>query len=141
MTVEQVVPELMVRDVEATLQFYVRVLGFRLLEGEFDDDERLVWAKARLGGFILAFKDVEVVRRELPDLHDVEPGSTACLCLTVHDVDVYYPMLEEVVTVLRSPVDTEYGTRRMVVQDPDGTVLMIESVSDEDDLEELPLDN
>jgi catechol 2,3-dioxygenase-like lactoylglutathione lyase family enzyme len=111
---EQLVTEILVRDIRRSIDFYLR-LGFALLRDDGDFAE-LTWEGHRL--FLAeasAFHDVR------PGIAAVTPFPTANVRVMVADVDRYWRLAHEVGAEVVVPVDDRYyGLRDFTIRDPDG---------------------
>ena len=112
---EQLVTEILVRDIRRSVDFYRR-LGFELLRDGGDFVE-LTWEDHRL--FLAeqsAFRDVE---------HAVLPAPSALplanVRVMVPDVDTYWDLTREIGAEVVVPIaDRYYGLRDFTILDPDG---------------------
>ena len=120
---EQLVTEIVVRDIRRSVDFY-RHLGFELLRDGGDFVE-LTWEEHRL--FLAepsAFRDVE---------HAVLPVSPvfplANVRVMVPDVDRYWGLIHEIGAEIVVPIgDRYYGLRDFTIRDPDGFGVRFASV-------------
>lgn len=116
-----VAPEFFVRDVDASIEFYVDKLGFALVRADPEGD-------GRHGFAVLARGDAEFMF-----VHEsaLGPGNRAALPypraagvdirLMVDDVDaVYASVREHGVNVVLSLDDRPYGLRDFIISDADG---------------------
>jgi catechol 2,3-dioxygenase-like lactoylglutathione lyase family enzyme len=112
---EQLVTEMLVRDIRKSIDFYLR-LGFQLLRDGGDFVE-LTWEGHRL--FLAersAFHGVEHV--ELPS---APPFPLANVRVMVPDVDRYWALTREIGAEIAVPIgDRYYGLRDFTVRDLDG---------------------
>lgn len=111
---EQLVTEILVRDVRRSVEFYRR-LGFELLRDAGDfveltwEDHRLYLAEAT------AFRDVDVERGAPPSF------PTANVRVMVPDVDRYWKLVGDMGARVVVPIgDRYYGLRDFTIADPDG---------------------
>ena len=113
---EQLVTEILVRDIRRSVNFY-RSLGFSLLRDGGDFVE-LTWEEHRLFlAEISAFRDV----------HGAAAGATpptfplASVRVMVHDVDRCWKLANEIGASIVIPLaDRYYGLRDFTIADPDG---------------------
>ncbi len=116
-----VAPEFFVRDVDASVAFYVDTLGFTLLRADAGADGRRTFAVVVRGAaeFMLA--------------HEAFLGTATCealpypraagvdIRLMVDDVDAEYARISAAGARIVLPVkDQPYGLRDFIVADPDG---------------------
>jgi catechol 2,3-dioxygenase-like lactoylglutathione lyase family enzyme len=112
---EQLVTEILVRDIRKSIDFYLR-LGFQLLRDGGDFVE-LTWEGHRL--FLAersAFHGVEHVK-----LPSAPPFPLANVRVMVPDVDRYWALTREIGAEIAVPIgDRYYGLRDFTVRDLDG---------------------
>ena len=112
---EQLVTEIVVRDIKRSTDFYRR-LGFELLRDGGDFVE-VTWERHRL--FLAeasAFRGVEHVA--VPSPAAFPPGNVRVM---VADVDKHWELVNEIGLPIVVPVgDRYYGLRDFTIADPDG---------------------
>lgn len=126
---------LMVSDVNRTIDFYVDVLEFhhvmsvamgseQVLFDYTKDSQPLVYA-------LLKHNDVEIMLQERQSLmknvpafsEDEDIRSSAVLYFDVYDVDGLAENLKKHCSIVRDLHDTFYGMREIYVKDPNGYIL------------------
>jgi catechol 2,3-dioxygenase-like lactoylglutathione lyase family enzyme len=114
---EQLVTEIVVRDIERSARFY-RQLGFRVLRDAGDFVE-LSWEDHLLFiAEISAYHEVNVEDIKLPELLKFP---FANIRIMVPNVDAYWKLVKEMGAQIIIPVaDRYYGLRDFIVSDPDG---------------------
>ena len=112
---EQLVTEILVRDIRRSTDFYLR-LGFQLLRdaGNFVE---LMWEEHRLFlAELSAFPEVSGVAAPAPP-----PFPLANIRVMVPNVDDYWKLANEIgAPVIVSIADRYYGLRDFIIADPDG---------------------
>jgi uncharacterized glyoxalase superfamily protein PhnB len=104
------VPYLTFQSGEASLKFLVTGLGFEIATEQRSEDGGVVHAELRRG-------DAVIMGGDGPH----RPAPTPGLYLVVDDVDgLFETALEAGAKEVYPPEDTEWGTRRARLQDPDG---------------------
>ena len=112
---ETAIPVLQVGDSGAAAEFYCGRLGFTLLSSWPSADTR------RDPRYLTLVR--EGARLHVHSFQGAGAG-TAAVYLFVDDVDALYAELRSRgVSVAAPPIDQEWGTREIVVRDPDGNVL------------------
>lgn len=90
--------------------FITTVLGFEVITEQRGDDGSVVHAELGRGDAVV-----------MGGAGDAVPGAAPGLYLVVDDVDTMFAAAVDAgATVVRHPEDTEWGTRRARVLDPDG---------------------
>ena len=113
----KVAPEFFVRDVGASVRFYVEKLGFVLLRQE------PVFAVVALGDahVLLAHESIAPDRAELGS---TTRGAGVNVRIMVDDVDAVYERAKaNGVRIVHDIADRYYGLRDFIVADPDGFML------------------
>ena len=120
---EQLVTEIVVRDIRGSVAFYRR-LGFELLRDGGDFVE-LTWEDHRLFlAELSAFRDVHN-----PVLATPPPFPLANVRVMVPNVDEYWTLANEIGAKVIVPVaDRYYGLRDFTIADPDGFGVRFASV-------------
>lgn len=120
---EQLVTEIVVRDMRRSVDFYRR-LGFELLRDGGDFVE-MTWEEHRL--FLAepsAFHDADLAALPVPP-----PFPPANVRVMVPDVDRYWALTQEMGAEIAVPIgDRYYGLRDFTIRDPDGFGLRFASV-------------
>jgi catechol 2,3-dioxygenase-like lactoylglutathione lyase family enzyme len=123
---DQLVTEILVRDIRRSVDFYRR-LGFELLRDGGDFVE-LTWEEHRL--FLAepsAFRDVEHAALPAPPAFPL-----ANVRVMVPDVDRYWSLSQEIGAEVAVPVGNRYyGLRDFMVRDPDGFGVRFASLLDD----------
>ncbi len=112
---EQLVTEIVVRDIRCSTDFYRR-LGFQLLRDGGDFVE-LTWEDHRLFlAELSAFHEVDQAELPAPPRFPL-----ANVRVMVSDVDDYWRLANEIGAQIIVPIaDRHYGLRDFIVADPDG---------------------
>src|SRR6478752_5853051 len=112
---EQLVTEIVVRDIGRSVEFYGR-LGFELLRDGGDFVE-LTWEKHRLFlAELTAFRDASGANLASP-----RPFTLANVRVMVPNVDDYWKLANEISAPVIVPIaDRYYGLRDFTIVDPDG---------------------
>lgn len=114
---EQLVTEIVVRDIQRSIKFY-RELGFKVLRDAGDFVE-LTWEDHQLYiAELSAFHEITGSNVELP-----EPSKFPLVNIRVMvpDVDDYWKLAKEMGAQIVIPIsDRYYGLRDFIISDPDG---------------------
>ena len=114
--VEQIIPILNVRDVGASLRFYVDVLGF---------DRPWHW------GDPPSFGGVHADDSEIQFCLNGQGGAGTWFAIWVDDVDAWYERLRSrAVDIRQAPVTFPWGVRELNIADPDGHRIRFSTATD-----------
>lgn len=117
-----VTPNLVCRDLAASLAFYRDVLGFTI-SMSVPDAPPYVFVGLERDGVSVFLNDVTVVVADFPAMAATPPGGTATMFFTVTDVDALHDAVAPKATVMM-PLKTQfYGMREFAVTDPDGHLI------------------
>lgn len=106
------------KNVSATATFYEELLG---MKRHFDSDWFVILTHANIEGLELGVlqRDHEIV----PEAARAAPAGVM-LTFVVDDCDaIHERALKQGALVVETPVDMPYGQRRMLLKDPDGTIV------------------
>ena len=115
-------PNLMVENVNKTVEYYQNVLGFTLLRtvpesGSFD------WAMVKRNDVVLMFQSKKSLSGEMPLFKTQNPGGGLTLYVRVEGVHELYYDLNETAEIVSDLEDTFYGTTEFSITDLNGYVL------------------
>ena len=119
---KKLTPNLMVIDVNKTIDFYKNILGFKTImtvqeEGVFQ------WAMMKNGNVEVMFQSKENLSKEIPELESKEIGGSLTLYIDVPDVKTLYEKVKGKVTIVQDMHATFYGTSEFSVKDINGYIL------------------
>jgi catechol 2,3-dioxygenase-like lactoylglutathione lyase family enzyme len=117
-----VTPNLICRDLAASLAFYRDVLGFTITMN-VPDAAPYVFVGLERDGVPVFLNDVKAAAEDFPSMASTPPGGTATLFFIVADVDALHAVVAPQAPVVM-PLKTQfYGMREFAVTDPDGHLL------------------
>jgi len=133
MALKKLTPNLMVEDVNRTVEFYQDVFGFVFVMGVIEEIQeiRTSYQKDRLLDYaMMKCEDVEIMfqakrslSETLPVLKDKEIGGTLTLYIEVEGVQELYARIKDKVTVVKDLHTTFYGMQEFYVQDCNGYIV------------------
>ena len=120
---ESLSPNLVVKDVNRSVQFYSGKLGFNLIvsvpeQGVFN------WAMVQRGPVTIMFQTLPSIQEDLPELKIQVKGSLGTFYIKVKGLDQLYQTLKGNVEIIVEMRKTFYGAREFAVKDPDDYILM-----------------
>lgn len=121
-------PNLMVEDVNATVTFYERVLGFHIIESVLAANRpstgQWQFAIINLEGVTIMLQDRRTLVEDIPEFADKQIGGTMTLYIHVEDVRGLFENVKSQVDVLKEGLyETFYGTTEFTMRDPNGYIL------------------
>lgn len=117
---KQVTPNLVVKDVNATCEFYVGKLGFSTVL-TIPDTGKFLFEMLKRDSVTVMFQDIESLKQGFPN-DDIKPAAgSIILYIDITEFDELVDELKEKkVTIERYIPETFYGTREMVIRDNSG---------------------
>ncbi|MBL7864696.1 MAG: VOC family protein [Cyclobacteriaceae bacterium] len=120
---ESLSPNLIVADVNQSVDFYVRQLQFKKI-ASVPETGILNWAMVMRGPVTMMFQTAASIKEDLPSLDFSTAEASATFYIKVKGLDTLLKSLDgkiELVVPLRK---TFYGAREFAIKDPDGYILM-----------------
>jgi uncharacterized glyoxalase superfamily protein PhnB len=119
---KKLTPNLMVEDVNATIDFYRDVLGFAVA-ATVPDSGPLDWAMVQRDDVALMFQARRSLTEEYPPLAGLPIGGALTLYTEVAGVQDLHDALKGRVEIVLDLHDTFYGTREFAFKDRNGYIL------------------
>jgi uncharacterized glyoxalase superfamily protein PhnB len=119
---KKLTPNIMVEDVNRTINFYKDLLGFELL-ANVPEEGQFAWAMLKRDGVEMMFQARTSLEEEIPALKQREIGGALTLYIEVADVEELYTHLKESITIVQDMHTTFYGAQEFAVQDCNGFIL------------------
>ena len=115
-------PNLMVEDVNQTVDFYKNVLGFAVI-ATVPDFGQFNWAMMKQGDVEMQFQLRQSLTEEVPIFKDRPIGGALTLYVSIEGIEELHERLKDKVTIVQAIHSTFYGTREFAIQDSNGFVL------------------
>ena len=117
MKIKQLIPMLESDDLEATINFYTKTLGFNIFDVAKNEDEGIYWCNL--------YRDDAEIMFTSRNAHSPEAKATfnGVLYFYPDDVDALWQELKEKVTVAWEPQDFGYGMYDFALRDNNGFIL------------------
>lgn len=111
-------PNLMVTNLQATVDFYTTVLGFDV-KTFFPE-----WAYLKKYNCEVMFQPASILLKEFPELQTTNTGGGLTLFIQLENVSTYYEQVKDRVNIIRELGVTKYnGATEFVIQDLNGNIL------------------
>ena len=122
MQFKQLTPNLMVEDVNQTIDYYQSVLGFELIttvpdSGQFD------WAMMKRDEVTLMFQARTSLGGEIPVLQEHAIGGSLTFYIDVTEVKAWYETLKDKANLVQPFHTTFYGRDEFAISDGNGYIL------------------
>jgi lactoylglutathione lyase len=115
-------PNLMVNNVNETLDFYVTILGFTKVV-TVPDTGKLDWAMVQSGAVTFMFQEKENIKTEYPQLKKFEQGGGLTFYINVTNVQELFDSLKGKVKIAKEMHKTFYGATDFAIEDLNGYIL------------------
>jgi len=122
MQISKLTPNLMVKDVNKTVEFYESMLNFKMVIS-MPDTGSYDFAILSRDGIEIMFQKRESFVSELPQLCETVIGGSFALYIDVDDIESVYSKLKSHCEILKEMHNTFYGTKEFSCKDINGYIL------------------
>ncbi len=120
---ESLSPNLIAIDVNKTVEYYTKTLGFSLI-ASVPETGVYNWAMLMRDGITMMFQSLSSLKEDLPELKFNSIGSSGTFYIKVKGLDSLYESLKAKAEITVEMRTTFYGAREFAVKDLDGYYLM-----------------
>ena len=130
---EKMTPNLMVKNVKETVEFYRSNLNFNLVMAvpvtqdgiltEIPKDKDIVFALVKNGNVEFQFQTEESLKKDIDIFKDTNIGASASFYININNIDIFYNTVKEKVEVVKELAATWYGMNEFYIRDNNGYVL------------------
>ena len=119
---ESLAPNLFVRDIRATIEFY-KSLGFNLVMSvPAESDGNLDWAMVSSGNVTFMFQTFQSLGDTLPMICRQDGGSLL-FYIRIRNIRLFFESIKDKVTVVHGLQKTFYGATEFSIADPNNYLL------------------
>ena len=123
MALNSLTPNLMVNDVEETIEYYTDVLGFTLLM-TVPETGKLDWAMVKRNDVVIMFQTKKSLTSGLPRMASEKPGGGLTFYIKVDRIsEIHEELFNNEVEIISELESTFYNTIEFSVVDVNGYVL------------------
>jgi len=123
MKLNSLTPNLMVNDVEETIEYYTDVLGFTLLR-TVPEKGKLDWAMVKCNDVVIMFQSTSSLKSSLPRLQGEKPGGGLTFYIKVDGVaELHDQLFDNEAEIISELESTFYDTLEFSIVDVNGYVL------------------
>ena len=122
-------PNLMVDDVNSTLDFYVTILGFVKIM-TVPETGKLDWAMVQNGAVTLMFQEKKNLKKEYPQLEKFEKGGGITFYISVTNLQEFFNSIKDKVNFVKEMHKTFYGATEFAIEDNNGYILTFSQIAD-----------
>lgn len=123
MTFNKLTPNIMVEDVNNTLEYYKDILGFNVY-GTNPEEGKYEWAVAGKGNTSIMFQSRDSLVGEMPIFKGMDIGGTLTFYIDIEDVNELYKSIKDKADVVMDMRETFYGAMEFAVKDLNGYILV-----------------
>ncbi|PXV63838.1 putative glyoxalase superfamily protein PhnB [Dysgonomonas alginatilytica] len=122
MVLKDSTPNLMVKDVNKTVDFYTNILGFNKIDS-VPETGQWVFAIVKSGDVMFMFQEENSIKEEYPQLSEFPRGGGLTFYIHVSDIHTLYEKLKNKATLAKDLHDTFYGSTDFAIEDCNGYIL------------------
>ena len=127
MKLESLTPNLLVKNVNESINFYTSYLGFTLLQtvpenGDFE------WGFVQKDNVHIMFQREDSIREEYPELEKQLSGGALTFYIKITDLLKFYEKIKTSVKIVHNLHKTPYGANEFSILDPDGFILVFSDI-------------
>ncbi|SIT11891.1 Uncharacterized conserved protein PhnB, glyoxalase superfamily [Zobellia uliginosa] len=119
---ESLTPNLMVKDVNATLDYYIKNLGFKLIDTN-PESGQFEWGYVMLDNVGMMFQEEKSLKTEYKEIEPLTVGGALTFYIRVNDINNFYNQLPKEVNIIKPMNRTFYGTNEFAIMDLNGFIL------------------
>jgi uncharacterized glyoxalase superfamily protein PhnB len=120
---QSLTPNLMVNDVEETIEYYTDVLGFTLLM-TVPETGKLDWAMVKRNDVVMMFQSSKSLKEGVPRLQGEKPGGGLTFYIKVDRVtEIHEELFNNEAEIISELESTFYNTIEFSVADLNGYIL------------------
>jgi len=120
----KVIPNLMVEDVNKTVDYYENKLGCFELVATDPEEGELDWAMMRSENIEIMFQSSNSMSEVIPEFAGKKSGGTFVVYVEVRDIMELYNMVKGHVDIIKDLHTTPYDMREFFVKDMNGYILV-----------------
>jgi uncharacterized glyoxalase superfamily protein PhnB len=122
MKLNKLTPNLMVEDVDRTIQFYTEVLAFTV-DQTVPGTSPFEWASMKSGDVEIMFQSRSSLAEDLPLLKELSLGGSLTFFVEMQGLQELYEQVRGKAQILQDLHTTFYGTREFSILDCNGYIL------------------
>lgn len=127
MKLQSLTPNLMVEDVNKTIEFYTDILDFEVLQ-TVPEEGVLEWAMVCRDDVSLMFQKKESIKGEYPALKDKQGGGALTFYIKMEGLESMYQEIKNDAHIIKEMHKTFYGANEFAIQDPNSFILTFSDV-------------
>lgn len=122
MKIKNLTPELMVDDVQESINFYTDILDFKVTISV--PEKKPFFVTLKNGGVELMLYHRNQFAKEIPKFKKLPIGGSIVMYIGVEDIKSFYDRVKNKVKIIQTLHQTDYGSTEFSCEDNSGYVLM-----------------
>ena len=123
MKITSLSPNLMVKNVNKSIEFYCNILGFSLIQTVPENGEP-DWGMIEKDGLFIMFQKEESIKQEYPELNSQNSGGALTFYIKISNIQEFYNEIRSHMNVSHEMHKTFYGADEFAITDPDEFILV-----------------
>ena len=123
MKIASLSPNLMVKNVNKSIEFYCNILGFSLIQTVPENGEP-DWGMIEKDGLFIMLQKEESIKQEYPELNSQNSGGALTFYIKISNIQEFYNEIRSHMNVSHEMHKTFYGADEFAITDPDGFILV-----------------
>ncbi len=119
---ESLTPNIMVQDVNATLDYYTTKLGFTIVDTN-PESGQYEWGYVMLDNVGIMFQEEQSLKAEYKEIEPLKVGGALTFYIRVKDINNYLEQLPKDINFVKPLNRTFYGTNEFALMDLNGFIL------------------
>ncbi|MCL2383561.1 MAG: VOC family protein [Oscillospiraceae bacterium] len=127
MMLKEIVPELIVKDVSKSIQFYKEIFGFNV-KMTVPDSQPYSWCQMSLNNFNIMMQEHSSICEEINDFPEILSSSNIIVLKFDNTSEVkklYNRLKNDGISFFTDLKETEYGTVEFGIFDPDNYMILV----------------
>ena len=121
-TLESLSPNLVADNVNASVDFYTKHLGFKLVASVPETGE-FGWAMVQRDTVTIMFQSLKSIEEDIPGLN-LKKGACGTFFIKMKGLDELYKSVKGKIPMKMDLRTTFYGMKEFMIEDPDGYFMM-----------------
>jgi predicted enzyme related to lactoylglutathione lyase len=121
MYVKSIIPELVTKDIDKTIEFYNGILKLYIISKY--PKEKPVWVKFGVGDSFIMFETNESIGMVIPELKDKTIDGSFNIYFEVENIERMYAEIKDSVDVIVHLIDSPF--KQFAIKDVNGYILLI----------------
>jgi uncharacterized glyoxalase superfamily protein PhnB len=123
MSLTKLIPNLMVKDVSRTIEFYQAFLGFEL-DRTIPEIAPFEWASMKCGAVEISFQEESNLADDIPEMRRIEIGGSLTLRIQIEGVDALYDRVKDNAVIVQDIFTFYPDVREFTLRDCNGYFLV-----------------